>query len=564
MEKVRFGGCLVERKQPCVMRDGVTLYADIYRPEDGENCPVLLMRQPYGRAIASTVTQAHPTWYVRHGFIVVVQDVRGRGDSEGEFDPFVHEADDGYDTVEWAAALPGSNGNVGMYGFSYQGCTQWAAAAAAPPSLKAIAPGMCGADLYHGMMYPQGRFAVAEHVPWAFQLARDTARRQGDAETEAYCTRVRRQTPDELLYPVPENGSHPILQKYFPAFAQWCSHREYDAYWERRSWMKAFRDRPVPAFLIGGWYDVFLMGTLLDYEALETAERSGDLAFKLMIGPWDHIPWGRYAGGKDHGPEADGDVHREQARWFRYWLDPQRQPREMTEPEVRYYERGSGKWRSAQRISPLGSGCRQFRYWLAGSDKPASGALGGGRLAEEPAEAAGGGSDAFVYDARLPMTLEGFLPKDRRHEQDRYEILVYTARPVAGPLRLFGRPRLTVQVQTLGGPTDLVAVLSVVGADGSAVFLTAGVAECDAEADETGRWHTASIELRPVAIELQPGEAIRLELTGSAYPLFAGHPNGMQARDAHLAGPERYNMATVSIGYGLPDGSWLELPVLPQ
>jgi len=181
MEATKFAGVTVERNIPCTMRDGTVLYADIYRPNTTEQFPVLLMRQPYGRAIASTVSHAHPVWYARQGFIVVIQDVRGKWDSEGEYVPFIHDAEDGYDTVEWAAALPGSNGKVGMYGFSYQGSTQWAAASAAPPSLKAIAPAKCGADLSHGMFYPHGRSLLREHLPWAYQLARDHARRLGAA-----------------------------------------------------------------------------------------------------------------------------------------------------------------------------------------------------------------------------------------------------------------------------------------------------------------------------------------------------------------------------------------------
>ncbi|NEO67044.1 MAG: CocE/NonD family hydrolase, partial [Moorea sp. SIO4G2] len=107
-----------------VTRDGVRLDADIYRPDSAGEFPILLMRQPYGRAIASTVVYAHPTWYAAQGYIVVIQDVRGRGTSEGKFDLFAHEVEDGFDSVNWAASLPGSTGDVGMYGFSYQGMTQ--------------------------------------------------------------------------------------------------------------------------------------------------------------------------------------------------------------------------------------------------------------------------------------------------------------------------------------------------------------------------------------------------------------------------------------------------------
>src|SRR4028119_816016 len=152
-------------------RNGVRLDADIYRPDSEGEFPVLLMRQPYGRAIASTVVYAHPIWYAAQGYIVVIQDVRGRGSSEGEFSLFATEVEDGEDTVNWAAELPGSTGTVGMYGFSYQGMTQLYAAAAKPPALKAIAPSMVGYDLYHDWAYEGGAFCYQLSLGWAIQLA---------------------------------------------------------------------------------------------------------------------------------------------------------------------------------------------------------------------------------------------------------------------------------------------------------------------------------------------------------------------------------------------------------
>ncbi|RMD72145.1 MAG: CocE/NonD family hydrolase, partial [Cyanobacteria bacterium J149] len=139
---------IIKTTQSFSTRNGIKLVSDIYRPNTSEKLPVLLMRQPYGRAIASTVVYAHPRWYANHGYIVVIQDVRGRGDSEGEFRLFESEIEDGYDTLDWIANLEGSNGNVGMYGFSYQGMTQLYCAISQHPALKTICPAMIGYDLY--------------------------------------------------------------------------------------------------------------------------------------------------------------------------------------------------------------------------------------------------------------------------------------------------------------------------------------------------------------------------------------------------------------------------------
>lgn len=557
--ETRFGGVVIERKRPCVTRDGVTLYADIYRPEGPGDFPVLLMRQPYGRAIASTVSHAHPVWYAQRGYMVVIQDVRGRGDSEGTFVPFIYEAQDGYDAVEWAAALPNSNGRVGMYGFSYQGSTQWAAASMRPPHLVAIAPAMCAVDLYHGMFYPHGRFAIREHLPWAFQLARDTARRAGDSEAEQFCTQVMR-SPGEFISKLPVLEEHPVLSKYFPTYYEWCLHTEYDDYWAERSWLPSVAEHPIPSLHIGGWYDGFLMGTLQSYDVLQRSPRSRALFHRLIVGPWAHIPWGRKAGGVDHGPFADGDIHLEQIRWFDYWLKDKKDIELFDQPSIRYFELESKQWRTMGQTSPFRPNETVSRWYIGVSEKPSNGALGGGRLIETVSGISSAAADVFVYDARLPMSLESSLPLDRSAAQDRYEILVYTSAPLKEPLNIFGSPKVSVRYQTLGGPTDLTAMLSVVLPDGTSRFLSVGRKQICAEQGTEG-WEAIEISLQPCAAEFQAGSSIRLELTGSAFPFFVRHPNGCADEDIHQVGAERLQIATVAICSYEQGASFVELPI---
>lgn len=558
---MRFGNVFVERGVPCVMRDGVTLFSDIYRPEENGSYPVLLMRQPYGRMIASTVSHAHPVWYASRGYMVVIQDVRGRGDSEGDFIPFVQEAEDGYDAVEWAGGLPNASGKVGMYGFSYQGLTQWAAASLAPPSLKAIAPSMCPADLYHGSFYPFGSFAIGDKLPWAFQLARDTAKRAGDDAAVELCSQMMRH-PEDALFHLPVADRHPVLTRYFPAYYEWCDHTEYDDYWRVRNWMPAFLEHPVPALHIGGWYDTYLMGTVRSFEALQEAPETEGVLHRLVIGPWTHIPWGRKAGGVDHGPEADGSIHLEQARWFDYWLKGEEMYDQALEPAVKYFEQNSKIWRTAERFpgkNPDGG----TRLYLSGSEKPASGALGGGTLkwspeGMNPAQV----PDVFVYDARLPMRTEAFLPVDRSVLQDRYEILVYTSGELSEALEIFGSPKVQMKYNTLEGPTDLVAIMSLVQPDGTARFLSIGRSDIGLPGGgDMGEWRTAEIIMRPFAAKLPAGSAIRMELTGSAFPLFVRHPNG-SGREKHAATEGDLRITSVAIRSISDDPSWVELPVV--
>jgi hypothetical protein len=620
---VRLEGVDIEYNVPCAMRDGTVLYADIYRPSGPGPFPVLLMRQPYGKAIASTVTYAHPVWFARQGFITVIQDVRGRGVSEGEFAPFVQEVEDGYDTVEWAASLPGSNGRVGMYGFSYQGSTQWAAASARPPGLTAIAPGMCAADLYRGMFYPHGRFAIGSFLPWAYQLARDTARRKGDEEAEAWCTRMMR-NPDEALHRLPLLKEDPVLAVYFPEYYEWCAHPEYDAYWARRNWLEQAVERPLPALHIGGWFDNYLIGTLQSFEALQEKREPG-VFHRLVIGPWAHIPWGQRAGGERFGPDAAGDLFAEHVRWFNYWLKGQDDG--LTEaPAVRYFECGGNRWVETgdmRFLDTTGTGKEYRRWYLHSRGQPANGASNAGVLthelpswppetaaeppasaaatkppvpsdsvspqlprmappafspsensservrahsgmAEEPFSAETPHVDLFVYDARLPMPCHSYLPEDRSVIEDRFELLNYTSAPLEHSLRVAGTPMASIWCQVSGGPTDLVAVLTLVGKDGSSRFLSIGRADIESPngCTRTEKWLRLDIAMWPIAAELPAGSSIRLELTGSAFPLFMRHPNGISSVHIHRAGPKNLQIATVAVALQGSCPSYVSLPVV--
>src|ERR1700724_3274500 len=187
-------------------RDGVRLDADLYRPDGKGPFPVLLMRQPYGRQIASTICYAHPSWYAEHGYIVVVQDVRGRGTSEGAFRLFADDIADGEDAIAWAAALPGASGAVGMYGFSYQGTNQLLAASSKPSALKALAPAMIGWDIATDWAYENDAFCLAAGLGWATQIGAETARLARDDEAFDAFYRASRAMPfHSLIAAWPDN-----------------------------------------------------------------------------------------------------------------------------------------------------------------------------------------------------------------------------------------------------------------------------------------------------------------------------------------------------------------------
>ena len=282
-----------------VCPDGVRLATRLWRPAGDGPWPVLLMRQPYGRAIASTITYAHPRWYADHGFLVAVQDVRGRGDSEGQFTGFRGEAADGAAAVRWARGLSGSNGRVGSYGFSYQGLTQLlngppqgdtstgaacpAAAAGDPdPFPDCLAPAMAGLDERRHWASEGGAHWWGLGLAWALQLAAEGCRRRVD---EPGWREIRRSLTAGTY---PEEGVA-LLERHDPAGMglAWLRLDPGDpAPWRRHPVAPALLRRPM--LLIGGWHDPHLAGV---FDLWRRAQAAGGRP-ALVVGPWTHLDWG--------------------------------------------------------------------------------------------------------------------------------------------------------------------------------------------------------------------------------------------------------------------------------
>ena len=262
------------------------------------------MRQPYGRDIASTVVYAHPVWFARHGYNVVIQDVRGRGDSEGEFYPFRNEGRDGAETIAWLRTRPESNGRIGMYGFSYQGMTQLLAAAEQPEGLVCIAPGMTAHDLYHGWFYHQGalRFASSSGLGYSAsergRATPETSRGKRPARS--------RPGPTSRRKPAcfPSARTPRCKAKAFrPTSSTGSITTKPGDYWAALDVSRTVHKIGVPALHISGWYDIFSQGSIDGFLAL-CEHAASELAREnqyLIAGPWIHIPWGDRIGAADFG-----------------------------------------------------------------------------------------------------------------------------------------------------------------------------------------------------------------------------------------------------------------------
>lgn len=492
-------------------RDGIRLDADVYYPKGEGPWPVLLMRQPYGRAIASTVVYAHPTWYAAHGYIVVIQDVRGRGTSEGKFDLFAHEVDDGYDSVQWAAQLPDSNGSVGMYGFSYQGMTQLYAAQAKPPELKTLAPAMVGYDLYHDWAYENGALRLQAGLGWAIQLAAETARLKKDTAAFNALRAASRNLP--LNGPV---AAYPeILKQHAPDsfWHDWLAHPQNDDYWQ--SLKPNLADVDLPMLHVGGWFDPYLTGDIRLFKKM--AERSR-YAQHFWIGPWSHIPWSRQVGDMDFGPEAMSPIDSLQIQWFEHWLK-NKDTGLLGQPPVWLFEMISGQWRSFEHW-PSKSTTQTYRFKSSGlaAMREDDGAL---VLSHAKDSAATTVPDILVHDPWRPVPSLGghaSFPSgsfERSAIDCRSDVLTYTTGLLEADLSVAGNVTVMLNVEADASSYDLCAVLSVVCPDHRVFNLTQGYKRIDG-----GQTQTIFLPLHPTCFRLMAGQALRLSLSAACFPAY--------------------------------------------
>lgn len=528
--------------------DDVRLDADVYRPEGDGTFPVLLMRQPYGRRIASTVTYAHPSWYAANGYIVVIQDVRGRGTSAGRFRLFVDEVSDGGDAIAWAARLPGSTGRVGMYGFSYQGHTQLLALAAGRPELQALCPAMTTWDVQSEWAYEGGAFVFLGNMQWGIQMAAEQARLAGD--TAAFETLFAASRAPPLHSPRPCRPDALEAFAHYGHYHDWVTRPAAGEYWRSIAVGQALDGKAmdVPMLHVGGWYDLMLAGTLRTYR--EAALRSNKPQ-RLVIGPWSHMPWGRHAG-LDFGPEATGNIDALQVAWFDRFLKDVDNGVDQA-PSVRLFDLLAKTWRDFETWPQP----RPRPFYLS-SDGLAATTMSG-RLSEAaPADAA---EDVIVHDPwRAVPSLGGHNAElggmqERAHLDDRSDVLVYSTAPLPAPMTLAGEVELQLAVRADQPCFDVSAVLSRVTPDGRAFNLTQGHCRVENPGSVPVR-----IGMRALCATLPAGDSLRLSLAGANFPAFAVNPGtGVSAAEARLIDSR---IITLFVASGGAAASRIELPVI--
>ena len=521
-------GVRLERGMECRLSDGVVLVSDHYYPAGEGPWPTLLMRQPYGRDIASTVVYAHPAWFARHGYHVVIQDVRGRGESGGDFYPFRNEACDGAETIAWLRKHPASNGRIGMYGFSYQGATQLLAAVEQPDGLQCIAPHMTAANLYHGWFYHHGALRLSSSLGWGIQMLREDARRRELREASDRLETAWRNIRAEAAQ-VPYAAHPAIIDPALPAYVRdWFAQRDPGEYWAAQDISARFDRIQIPALHVAGWFDTYLEGSIAGYLSLRKHAGSEFARVHqfLIAGPWIHIPWGDRVGDANLGEDANLNTDALLLRWFNHWLKDSGDFN--GEPHIRYFALGPNEWRSAEDWPEAAA----YPLYLR-SEGNANSRKGDGRLtlnapeSDEP-------RDVFVYDPEVPVIAPGGPtalsgPFDQSAIEMGNNLLVYTSEPVIREMEILGNPRIKLYAATSAAHTDFAAKIVRLTASGRAEFMSIGIARSSwlfrnrgYAADELREWE---FTLEPIAFVITPGERLRLEIASSAFPLYDRNPS---------------------------------------
>jgi putative CocE/NonD family hydrolase len=553
----RAGGVQVAFDVPARMRDGVTLRANVYRPAGPGPWPTLLTRTPYSKDDAGEGVWCglDPLQAARAGFMVVVQDVRGRFASDGEFEASRFEREDGFDTVEWAARLPGSSGRVGMYSASYCGNTQWLAAAERPPSLHAISPALTWSEPLDGLLARGGAVELGLALRWALENGWDTLGRLGLDAAE----RTRR------LVSVAEAWDRLAQEGYWelplgavagrfglPDLGGLSAIERPDevAGWSRVT--DLYERVEVPSLHTAGWYDIFAQGTLDNYAAMVAAGKDA----RLVVGPWTHQsfsdPIGELLFGLDgsrDGAPLSGDWRELQLAWLRRHLVPGASV-ELPQKPVRIFVMGRNAWReeSGWPLERARTEC-----WFLGA---------GGSLAANGPDAEPRPSE-FSYDPADPVPTAGGNgvlspgyasgPVDQAAVEGREDVLVFTSEPLREELEVTGPVRVVLHAASSAPSTDWVARLCDVHPDGRSHNLCDGIVRIAHDAETPQRveidlWSTSNVFLR--------GHRLRVHVTSSSFPRWDRNLNTGDQRTRQIA------VARQRIHHAAERPSWVELPVV--
>jgi len=583
----------LEINVPAKMRDGTVLYADVYRPDNEEKYPAVLIRTPYDKTFPMGTNYLNPRRVALAGYAVVVQDCRGTGASEGEFYAFRSEPEDGHDTVEWVAVQPWCDGNVGMYGLSYVGCTQWAATVTQPPHLKTICPAGTSAD-FRRPMCDGGVVGLWRALRWWRLLRVQVLGRSASALSKSKLGLEELKSLRERLFYMIDHEEEqywflplkdvPIIKEMSeeiglpPFYLDWLTHIDDDDYWEQFSAAR-YERITVPCFHLSGWNDHALSAVLAGYK--EMKERGGSELSrknqKLLVGPWIHGgEMSSLIGKLDTGAGSSGsaiDITGIHIRWFDYWLKGIDNGI-MDEPPVRVFVMGDNIWREENEW-PLAR--TKYTPYYFHSNGHANTRFGDGILStKSPDEEE---VDIYLYDPRNPVPTTGgvggggtmdanvFGVQDQQEVERRHDILAYTSPPLEADLEVTGPVVVKLWAASSAPDTDFTAKLVDVWPNGKAYNLTQGIVRAryresvsEAKLIEPGKIYEYTLDLFATSNVFKAGHRIRVDISSSNFPwcdrnLNTGHPIG---EDAEM------QVAVQTIHHDKQHPSHIILPVIPR
>jgi uncharacterized protein len=555
----------IERNQPAKMRDGVRLYADVYRPRADGKFPVLLTRTPYDKSGSQSICMRAAA----AGYACVAQDVRGRWTSEGEWYPFKHESQDGYDTVEWLAHQPWSTGVIGMFGGSYVGATQMLAALARPPHLAGLFPIITASNYHEQWTYQGGAFEQWFDEEWTSGLTEDTLRRRVNGMTHVL----------DFANTLPLSNYQPIVapdaRDIAPYFQDWLAHPNYDDYWKQWAIDADYSRINIPAYHVGAWYDIFLGGTLRNYMGLKAG--AGNFFAKenqrLIVEIGGHAGGGPKIGDVDFGPQSQYDETALMLRWYDYLFKDAKNGLESAKP-VRVFTLGANEWRDFDDWPPPAAAPQKFFLRSAGD---ANSSEGDGAL-NSAAPAARESVDKFTYDPANPVPTRGGPlccnnalleagPKDQKEIEARKDVLVYTSAPLAQDLDVTGPVSVELYVESSAVDTDFTAKLVDVWPNGFAQNLTDGILRmryrnggAKPENIAPGQPYKITIDLWATSNVFLAAHRIRLDISSSNYPRF---DRNLNTGDPDIAHATQKAIAANTLLHDADHPSVLILSVLP-
>jgi len=559
----------LENRVPIPMRDGVILYADVYRPVGEGRYPVLVSRTPYSTERFPTAYDA-AVYFAQRGYAYVFQDIRGRHESEGRWEPFFDDEKDGVDTVGWAAKQPWSTGRVAMQGGSYLGQNQWRAAQAGAPGLVTIFPMVASTSLYHDWITLNGGWRLSFNFGWGPVRQESRIMQNPGPHTVPGLRAIHY---DEVQWHLPLNTMQQLVGRHARFYDDWIAHPDYDAYWKPLNSEELFDKIKVPVHTLGGWFDIFSQGTLHGYVGMshqggsDTARRMSH----IVIGPWGHGPSQKY-GALDFGPEANVDPLPLQLRWYDYWLKGIDNGL-TTEPPVKLFVMGRNEW-VYEREYPLARTEYRPLYFASGGN--ASGARGDGALVwTKPAGAAT--ADRFRYDPEDPVPSLGGNnccgtptpagPMDQRPIEGRRDVLLYTSDFLTEELEATGPVKVVLYASSDAVDTDFVAKLVDVYPDGSSYNMAEGILRAryrDGVSKPSlltpGQVYRMEIDLVGTSVAFRKGHRIRVDVTSSHFPQFDRNPN----TGAPFGTTDEVRVAQQTVYHDAEHASHILLPVIPH